>query len=154
MITGEPIPVEKTAKSKIVGGTVNGTGGLLMQADRVGGATLLAQIVRMVGETQRSRAPIEKLVNKISMVFVPAVLGIALLAFVGWAIWGTEPRLAHALVNAVAVLIIACPCALAQLPQFAVPNALGDSARGDYFKKSSLQSHYLEAARQGQAQFV
>lgn len=128
MITGEPIPVEKTAESKVVGGTVNGTGGLLMQADRVGGDTLLAQIVRMVGEAQRSRAPIEKLVNKISMVFVPVVLGIALLTFIGWAAWGSEPRLAHALVNAVAVLIIACPCALGLATPMAIMVGTGRGA--------------------------
>jgi len=128
MVTGEPIPVVKTAGSKIVGGTVNGTGGLLMQAERVGGDTLLAQIVRMVGEAQRSRAPIEKLVNKVSLIFVPAVLGIALLTFVGWGIWGTEPRLAHALVNAVAVLIIACPCALGLATPMAIMVGTGRGA--------------------------
>jgi P-type Cu+ transporter len=128
MVTGEPIPVEKTAGSKVVGGTVNGTGGLLIRADRVGGDTLLAQIVRMVGEAQRSRAPIEKLVNKVSLVFVPAVLGIALLTFVGWAVWGTEPRLAHALVNAVAVLIIACPCALGLATPMAIMVGTGRGA--------------------------
>ena len=90
---------------------MNGTGSLLVQAERVGGDTLLAQIVRMVGEAQRTRAPIEKLVDTVSQFFVPAVISIALLAFIGWAAWGSEPRLAHALVNAVAVLIIACPCA-------------------------------------------
>lgn len=128
MVTGEPIPVEKTAGSKVVGGTVNGTGGLLMRADRVGGDTLLAQIVRMVGEAQRSRAPIEKLVNKVAAVFVPAVLGIALLTFVGWATWGFEPRLDHALVNAVAVLIIACPCALGLATPMAIMVGTGRGA--------------------------
>jgi Cu+-exporting ATPase len=128
MVSGEPIPVEKTAGSKIVGGTVNGTGGLLMQAERVGGDTLLSQIVRMVGEAQRSRAPIEKLVNKVAMVFVPAVLVAALLTFVGWAVWGSEPRLAHALVNAVAVLIIACPCALGLATPMAIMVGTGRGA--------------------------
>jgi Cu+-exporting ATPase len=128
MVTGEPIPVEKTTESKLVGGTVNGTGGLLMKAERVGGDTLLAQIVRMVGEAQRSRAPIEKLVNKVSLVFVPAVLCVALLTFVGWAVWGTEPRLAHALVNAVAVLIIACPCALGLATPMAIMVGTGRGA--------------------------
>jgi Cu+-exporting ATPase len=93
-------------------GTVNGTGGLVMRAERVGGDALLAQIVRMVGEAQRSRAPIEKSVNKVAQVFVPAVLAVAALAFIGWSLWGGESRLAHAIVSAVAVLIIACPCAL------------------------------------------
>jgi Cu+-exporting ATPase len=128
MVSGEPIPVEKTAGSKIVGGTVNGTGGMLMQAERVGGDTLLSQIVRMVGEAQRSRAPIEKLVNKVAMVFVPAVLVAALLTFVGWAVWGSEPRLAHALVNAVAVLIIACPCALGLATPMAIMVGTGRGA--------------------------
>jgi Cu+-exporting ATPase len=128
MVTGEPIPVEKTAGSKVVGGTVNGTGGVLMKAERVGGETLLAQIVRMVGEAQRSRAPIERLVNKVSLVFVPTVLVAAVLTFVGWAIWGTESRLAHALVNAVAVLIIACPCALGLATPMAIMVGTGRGA--------------------------
>ena len=128
MVTGEPMPVEKTAGSKVTGGTVNGTGSLVMRAERVGGDTLLAQIVRMVGEAQRSRAPIEKLVNKVSTVFVPAVIGIALLTFVGWAFWGTEPRLAHALVNSVAVLIIACPCALGLATPMAIMVGTGRGA--------------------------
>lgn len=129
MVTGEPIPVEKTPGSKVVGGTLNSTGGLLMQADRVGGDTLLAQIVRMVGDAQRSRAPIEKLVNKVALVFVPAVLIAALVTFVGWAIWGTEPRLAHGLVNAVAVLIIACPCALGLATPMAIMVGTGRGAQ-------------------------
>jgi Cu+-exporting ATPase len=128
MITGEPMPVEKSAKSKVVGGTVNGTGGLLIQAERIGGDTLLSQIVRMVGEAQRSRAPIEKLVNKVSQVFVPAVILIAVLTFAGWSVWGTEPRLAHALVNAVAVLIIACPCALGLATPMAIMVGTGRGA--------------------------
>ncbi len=129
MVTGEPMPVEKSAGSKVVGGTVNGTGGLIMQAERVGGDTLLAQIVRMVGDAQRSRAPIEKLVNQVAMVFVPAVLAAAVLTFVGWAIWGTEPRLAHGLVNAVAVLIIACPCALGLATPMAIMVGTGRAAQ-------------------------
>ena len=128
MITGEPMPVEKTAKSKVVGGTVNGTGSLLIQAERIGGDTLLSQIVRMVGEAQRSRAPIEKLVNKVSLVFVPSVLLISVLTFVGWSLWGSEPRLAHALVNAVAVLIIACPCALGLATPMAIMVGTGRGA--------------------------
>jgi len=128
MITGEPMPVEKTANSRVVGGTVNGTGGLLVQAERIGSDTLLSQIVRMVSEAQRSRAPIEKLVNRVSLVFVPAVLLIAVLTFVGWSMWGTEPRLAHALVNAVAVLIIACPCALGLATPMAIMVGTGRGA--------------------------
>jgi Cu+-exporting ATPase len=112
MVTGEPIPVEKTATSKVTGGTVNGTGTFVMEAQRVGSDTLLAQIVRLVGEAQRSRAPIQRLADTVSGWFVPIVIVIALITFGVWAVWGPEPRLAHALVNAVAVLIIACPCAL------------------------------------------
>ena len=112
MVTGEPIPVEKAATSKVTGGTVNGTGTFVMEAQRVGSDTLLAQIVRLVGEAQRSRAPIQRLADTVSGWFVPLVILVAVVTFVVWAIWGPEPRLAHALVNAVAVLIIACPCAL------------------------------------------
>jgi Cu+-exporting ATPase len=128
MITGEPIPVEKRPGSRVVGGTLNTTGGLVIRAERVGGDTLLAQIVNMVGQAQRSRAPIEKLVNKVAAVFVPAVLLVAVLTFVGWSIWGREPRLAHALVNAVAVLIIACPCALGLATPMAIMVGSGRGA--------------------------
>ena len=112
MVTGEPIPVEKTAGGKVTGGTVNGTGSFVMEAQRVGSDTLLAQIVRLVGEAQRSRAPIQRLADTVAGWFVPAVILVAVVTFVVWAVWGPEPRFAHALVNAVAVLIIACPCAL------------------------------------------
>jgi Cu+-exporting ATPase len=112
MITGEPIPVEKAAGSRMTGGTVNGTGALVMRAERVGADTMLSQIVRMVSEAQRSRAPIQKLADQVSGWFVPIVILVAAASFGIWAFWGPEPRLAHALVNAVAVLIIACPCAL------------------------------------------
>jgi Cu+-exporting ATPase len=112
MVTGESIPVEKTPGSRVIGGTVNGTGGFVMRAERVGSETLLAQIVDMVGEAQRSRAPIQRLADVVSSWFVPAVVLVAVATFVAWATWGPEPRLAHGLVNAVAVLIIACPCAL------------------------------------------
>ena len=112
MVTGESIPVEKVAESRVIGGTVNGTGSFVMRAERVGSETLLAQIVHMVGEAQRSRAPIQRLVDVVSSYFVPAVVAVAVLTFIAWALWGPEPRMAHALVNAVAVLIIACPCAL------------------------------------------
>ena len=112
MVTGESIPVEKTADARLIGATVNGTGSLLMRAERVGADTLLAQIVHMVSEAQRSRAPIQRLADVASGYFVPAVVGIALITLAVWGIWGPEPRLAHAIVNAVAVLIIACPCAL------------------------------------------
>ena len=112
MVTGEPIPVEKAAASKVTGGTINGTGAFVMEAQRVGSDTLLAQIVRLVGEAQRSRAPIQRLADTVAGWFVPAVILVAVVTFAVWAIWGPEPRFAHALVNAVAVLIIACPCAL------------------------------------------
>jgi len=112
MVTGEPIPVEKAATAKVTGGTVNGTGTFVMEAQRVGSDTLLAQIVRLVGEAQRSRAPIQRLADTVSGWFVPIVILVAAVTFAVWAMWGPEPRLAHALVNAVAVLIIACPCAL------------------------------------------
>ena len=112
MVTGEAIPVEKAPGSRVIGGTVNGTGGFIMQAERVGRDTLLAQIVHMVSEAQRSRAPIQRLADVVSSYFVPAVVLVATLTFVGWSVWGPEPRLAYGLVNAVAVLIIACPCAL------------------------------------------
>jgi Cu+-exporting ATPase len=112
MVTGESMPVAKTPGSRVIGGTVNGTGGFVMRAERVGSETLLAQIVHMVGEAQRSRAPIQRLADVVSSWFVPAVVLVAVATFVAWATWGPEPRLAHGLVNAVAVLIIACPCAL------------------------------------------
>ena len=112
MVTGEPIPVEKTPGSRVIGGTVNGTGGFVMRAERIGRDTLLAQIVHMVSEAQRSRAPIQRLADVVSSYFVPAVVLVAVLTFIGWGLWGPEPRLAYGLVNAVAVLIIACPCAL------------------------------------------
>ncbi|MDX8386642.1 MAG: HAD-IC family P-type ATPase, partial [Gallionella sp.] len=112
MVTGESIPVEKTKDARLIGATVNGTGGLLMRAERVGADTLLAQIVHMVSEAQRSRAPIQRLADVVAGYFVPAVIVVALVTLAIWNIWGPEPRLAHAIVNAVAVLIIACPCAL------------------------------------------
>ena len=112
MLTGEPLPVEKGPDARIVGGTLNGNGTLLMRAERVGAATLLARIVAMVGEAQRSRAPIQRLADRVAAVFVPAVVAVAVLAFAAWSVWGPEPRLALALVSSVAVLVIACPCAL------------------------------------------
>jgi P-type Cu+ transporter len=112
MVTGESVPVEKITGRRVIGGTVNGTGSFVMRAERVGSETLLAQIVHMVAEAQRSRAPIQRLADVVSSWFVPAVVLVAVATFVAWAIWGPEPQLAHGLVNAVAVLIIACPCAL------------------------------------------
>ena len=112
MITGESIPVEKTVGTRVTGGTINGTGGMVMVAERVGRDTMLARIVQMVSEAQRSRAPIQRLADVTAAYFVPLVVAAALITAVAWAIWGPEPKLAYALVNAVAVLIIACPCAL------------------------------------------
>jgi Cu+-exporting ATPase len=112
MVTGEPIPVEKKSGDPVTGGTVNGTGGFVMRAEHVGADTLLAQIVRMVREAQRTRAPIQRLADVVSAYFVPAVILVAVVTFIVWGVWGPDPKLAHALVNAVAVLIIACPCAL------------------------------------------
>ena len=112
MITGESIPVEKTVGARVIGGTINGTGGIVMVAERVGGDTMLARIVQMVSEAQRSRAPIQRLADVAAAYFVPLVVATALITAAAWAIWGPEPKLAYALVNAVAVLIIACPCAL------------------------------------------
>ncbi|MFV2060090.1 MAG: heavy metal translocating P-type ATPase [Gammaproteobacteria bacterium] len=112
MVTGEPIPVEKSKGEKLIGATVNGTGSLLMKAEKVGSDTLLSQIVKMVAEAQRSRAPIQKLVDVVAGYFVPAVVLISVLTFIIWSIWGPEPAIAYAVINAVAVLIIACPCAL------------------------------------------
>jgi Cu+-exporting ATPase len=112
MVSGEPVPVEKTVDAKIIGGTINGTGSFVMETERVGADTLLAQIVKMVSEAQRTRAPIQRLADVVASYFVPAVLLSAVVTFVVWAIYGPQPHYAHALVNAVAVLIIACPCAL------------------------------------------
>jgi Cu+-exporting ATPase len=129
MITGEPIPVEKQAGDRVTGGTVNGTGSFVMRADRVGADTLLARIVQMVSAAQRSRAPIQRLADVVASYFVPAVLAIAVLTFVVWAVFGPEPRLAHALVNAVAVLIIACPCALGLATPMSIMVGTGRGAR-------------------------
>ena len=129
MLTGEAVPVEKTPGDKVTGGTVNGTGSILMRAERIGSDTLLAQIVRTVNEAQRSRAPIQNLADAVAGIFVPVVLVVAALAAVAWGVWGPEPRLAHALVNAVAVLIIACPCALGLATPIAVMVGTGHGAR-------------------------
>jgi Cu+-exporting ATPase len=128
MVSGEPIPVEKEAGSKVIAGTVNGTGSLTVRAEKVGSDTLLAQIVRMVSEAQRSRAPVERLVNRVSYYFVPAVFFVAAVTFIVWSLWGPEPRLAHGLVNAVAVLIIACPCALGLATPMAIMVGVGRGA--------------------------
>ncbi len=112
MLTGEPLPVEKNSGAKVTGATINGTGSFIMRAERVGADTVLSQIVKLVGEAQRTRAPIQRLADTVSAWFVPAVVLTAIVTFIVWAVWGPEPKLAHGFVNAVAVLIIACPCAL------------------------------------------
>ena len=144
MITGEPIPVTKTAGERVIGATVNGNGTLLMRAEKVGADTLLAQIVRMVSEAQRSRAPIQKLVDKVSAWFVPAVVVIAIIAFVVWGLWGPEPRLAHAVVNAVAVLIIACPCALGLATPMSIMVGTGKGATMGVLIKNAEALEILE----------
>jgi len=128
MVTGEPIPVEKEPGSRVTGGTVNTTGSIVMEAQRVGRDTLLAQIVQMVAEAQRTRAPVQRLADRIAAWFVPAVIAVAAIAFIGWGIWGPSPRLAHALVSAVAVLIIACPCALGLATPMAIMVGTGRGA--------------------------
>lgn len=128
MVTGEPTPAEKTVDAKVTGGTINGTGSFVMQAERVGADTLLAQIVKMVGEAQRSRAPIQRLADEVASYFVPAVLVSAVITFVVWAIYGPQPHYAHALINAVAVLIIACPCALGLATPMAIMVGTGRGA--------------------------
>jgi len=128
MVTGEPVPVEKRGDDTLIGGTVNGTGSLVMRAERVGSETLLAHIVAMVAEAQRSRAPIQKLADAVAGYFVPAVVACAALAFVIWASVGPEPRMAHAIINAVAVLIIACPCALGLATPMSIMVATGKGA--------------------------
>jgi Cu+-exporting ATPase len=128
MVTGEPVPVEKSTHDDLIGGTVNGTGSLVMRAERVGSETLLARIVVMVAEAQRSRAPIQKLADVVAGYFVPAVVASAAIAFVVWATVGPEPRMAHAIINAVAVLIIACPCALGLATPMSIMVATGKGA--------------------------
>jgi P-type Cu+ transporter len=128
MVTGEPMPTEKSAGDKITGGTLNTSGSFVMRAERVGNETFLAQIVKLVSEAQRSRAPMQRLADKVASYFVPAVIGAAILAFAGWALFGPEPRFAHALIAAVAVLIIACPCALGLATPMSIMVAVGRGA--------------------------
>ncbi|HKB52807.1 MAG TPA: copper-translocating P-type ATPase, partial [Ramlibacter sp.] len=137
MITGEPMPVEKAAGDRVVGATINGTGSLVMRAERVGAETLLARIVQMVSDAQRSRAPIQKLADQVAGYFVPAVVGAAVITFVIWVLVGPDPKMAHALVNAVAVLIIACPCALGLATPMSIMVASGKGATvGVLFKNA------------------
>jgi P-type Cu+ transporter len=144
MITGEPIPVEKTEGSKVTGGTVNGTGGFVMRAERVGSETLLAQIVRMVAEAQRSRAPIQKLADVVAGYFVPAVVLVAVITFIIWALFGPEPAMAYGLINAVAVLIIACPCALGLATPMSIMVGTGRGATAGVLIKNAEALEVLE----------
>jgi Cu+-exporting ATPase len=145
MLTGESIPVAKAAGDKVIGGTLNGTGGLVMRAERVGAESLLAQIVRMVADAQRSRAPIQRLADRVSAIFVPAVIGAAILTFIVWVLIGPEPRAGHALVNAVAVLIVACPCALGLATPMSIMVGVGKGATlGILFKNAQA----IEVMRQ------
>ena len=144
MVTGEPIPVEKTAGGKVTGGTVNATGQFTMQAERVGSETLLAQIVRMVSDAQRSRAPIQRLADTVSGWFVPIVIVIAVITFMVWSQLGPEPRLAHALVNAVAVLIIACPCALGLATPMSIMVGTGRGAEAGVLIRNAEALEVLE----------
>jgi Cu+-exporting ATPase len=129
MVTGEPVPVEKSTDDPVVGGTVNTTGSLTIVAEKVGSETLLARIVQMVAEAQRSRAPIQRLADQVAAWFVPAVIACAILSFVAWSVWGPEPPLAYGLLNAVAVLIIACPCALGLATPMSIMVATGRGAQ-------------------------
>ena len=137
MITGESIPVEKQPGDRLIGATVNGTGSMVMRTERIGAGTLLAQIVRMVGEAQRSRAPIQKLADVVAGYFVPSVVVVAVLTFIAWGVFGPQPRMAHGIVNAIAVLIIACPCALGLATPMSIMVATGKGAAfGVLFKNA------------------
>jgi Cu+-exporting ATPase len=144
LMTGESLPVEKSEGSRVVGGTVNTTGTLVMRAERVGDETMLAQIVRMVGEAQRSRAPVQKLADRVSSYFVPAVVLTAAITFVAWALIGPAPRMSHALLNAVAVLIIACPCALGLATPMAIMVGTGRGALSGILVKNAEALEILE----------
>ena len=144
MVTGEPLPVDKLAGTRVTGGTINQTGGLVVRAEKVGAETMLAQIVRMVGEAQRSRAPIQRLADVVSSWFVPGVIAVAVITFVIWAAVGPDPKLAHALVNAVAVLIIACPCALGLATPMAIMAGVGRGATEGVLIKNAEALELLE----------
>ena len=137
MISGEPVPVEKSIGDTVTGATINGTGAMIIEAKRVGADTLLSQIVEMVASAQRSRAPIQNLADSVAGLFVPSVIGIAVLAFLGWAVWGPTPALAYALVSAVAVLIIACPCALGLATPMSIMTATGRGAQAGVLIKNA-----------------
>jgi Cu+-exporting ATPase len=144
MVTGESVPVTKNQGEQLIGATVNGTGSLLMSAEKVGADTLLAQIVQMVADAQRSRAPIQKLADTVAGIFVPAVVLIAVTAFIVWGLWGPDPKLAHAIVNAVAVLIIACPCALGLATPISIMVGTGRGATAGVLIKNAESLELLE----------
>ena len=144
MITGEPVPVEKSAGDKLTGATVNGTGTLLMRAERVGRDTMLSQIVRMVAAAQRSRAPIQKLADQVSGWFVPSVVAVSLIAFAAWSLFGPPPPLSHAIVNAIAVLIIACPCALGLATPMSIMVGTGRGASAGVLVKNAEALELME----------
>ena len=144
MITGEPVPVEKTKGGKVTGATVNGTGSLLMRAERVGKDTMLSQIVRMVAAAQRSRAPIQKLADQVSGWFVPSVVAVSLIAFAAWSLFGPAPPLGHAIVNAIAVLIIACPCALGLATPMSIMVGTGRGASAGVLVKNAEALELME----------
>jgi Cu+-exporting ATPase len=144
MITGEPVPVEKAVGDKVTGGTVNGLGSFVMRVDRIGADTLLGRIVKMVAEAQRSRAPIQALADRVSGIFVPAVLAASLLTFLFWVWLGPDPKLAHAMVNAVAVLIIACPCALGLATPMSIMVGVGRGAQEGVLVKNAEALERLE----------
>jgi len=144
MVTGESIPVEKGPGGRVIGATVNGAGSFIMRAEHVGNETLLAQIVQMVSQAQRSRAPIQRLADRVAAYFVPAVIAVAVLAFIAWGLWGPEPRLAHALINAVAVLIIACPCALGLATPMAIMVGTGRGAQAGVLIRNAEALEALE----------
>src|SRR6202166_842041 len=144
MVSGEAMPVEKTAGDKVIGGTLNASGSFVMEAERVGSETVLAQIVKLVSEAQRSRAPMQRLADKVASYFVPAVIVAAALAFAGWALFGPEPRFAHALVVAVAVLIIACPCALGLATPISIMVSVGRGAQQGVLIKDAEALQLME----------
>ena len=144
MVTGESMPVTKEVGAKVIGGTMNQTGALVIEARKVGRDTMLAQIVQLVAEAQRSRAPIQRLADQVSGWFVPAVIVVALLAFAAWAIWGPEPRFSYGLVAAVAVLIIACPCALGLATPMSIMVGVGRGAQAGVLIKNAEALERME----------
>jgi len=147
MITGESMPVQKATGDRVTGGTVNQTGSIIIQAERVGAETVLSQIVSMVAEAQRSRAPIQGLADKVASWFVPAVIAVSVLTFIVWSLLGPEPRFAHAIVNAVAVLIIACPCALGLATPMSIMVGVGRGAQAGVLIKKAESIELMEKVR-------